>query len=141
VPHVSLVTLGTEDLDRAARFYEGWGWRRSPASQDEIVFLEGGAVVLALFSTEALAHEAGLPNSELPPYRGIALAMNLPSREEVDQAVAAAAALGASVVAAPSAADWGGYSGYLTDPDGHLWEVAHNPFFPLDDDGRIHPTG
>jgi uncharacterized protein len=138
VQHVSLVTLGVRDVASAAAFYEALGWRRSARSQEEIAFLDGGAVVLALFGHDELAADAGLDADELPAFRGLTLATNLPSEHAVDELVARAVELGATVVKAPATTDWGGYSGYLADLDGHLWEVAHNPFFPLDGEGRVH---
>jgi uncharacterized protein len=137
MPHISLVTLGVADVERASRYYEALGWRRSAASVDgTVAFLEGGTVALGLYGRRALAGEAGVD----PPSRStgaVALAMNVAGPAEVDEAMARAAAAGGTVTAPPVATDWGGYSGYVTDPDGHLWEVAHNPGFPLTDDGRV----
>jgi uncharacterized protein len=135
--HVSLVTLGVDDLDRATRFYAGLGWEPSAASvEDTIVFLRGGAVVLALFGREDLATEAGLAASA-PAGATMALAMNVASDDEVEATVEAAVRAGGWIARPGRRADWGGYSAYVTDPDGHLWEIAHNPMFPLDEDGRI----
>lgn len=141
MPHVSLVTLGVGDLERSTSFYAALGWRRSRASVDgQVTFLVGdGPIVLSLFATEALAAETGVPAGDTG--RSIALAVNLPSEREVDRFVAAAREAGAVVTAPPTRADWGGYSGYLTDPDGHLWEVAHNPGFPLAEDGTVTLPG
>jgi uncharacterized protein len=137
VPHVSLITLGVDDLERATRFYEAWGWRRSSASvEGTVTFLRGGAVVLALFGRDALAVEAGVPAAVAGP-GSVALAMNLGDEAAVDAALEAAVAAGGTVTRPAERADWGGYSGYVTDLDGHLWEVAHNPGFPLLDDGRV----
>jgi uncharacterized protein len=135
--HVSLITLGVEDLDRAARFYVGLGWEPSSASvEDTIVFLRGGAVVLALFGRHDLATEAGLPPAA-PSGASMALAMNVATEDEVEETVDAAVRAGGWIARPGRRADWGGYSAYVTDPDGHLWEIAHNPMFPLDADGRI----
>ncbi len=135
--HVSLVTLGVEDLDHAARFYVGLGWEPSSASvEDTIVFLRGGAIVLALFPRGDLAEEAGLPPSA-PSGASMALAMNVATEVEVEETVNAAVRAGGWIARPGRRADWGGYSAYVTDPDGHLWEIAHNPMFPLDEDGRI----
>lgn len=141
MPHVSLITLGVSDLERSTRFYEALGWRRSPASVDgEVAFLAGGTVALGLFGRDELAADAGV---ELAPVgaAAVALAMNLPSVEAVDGTFATAEAAGAAITKAPERAEWGGYSGYFSDPDGHLWEVAHNPGFPLDEDGRVALPG
>jgi uncharacterized protein len=137
VAHVSLITLGVTDLARASRFYEALGWRRSDASvAGTIAFLRGGAVVLALFGREALAEEAGvdLHAAGLGP---VALAMNVGAEATVDATLVAAEAAGGRITSAAERAEWGGYSGYFADPDGHLWEVAHNPTFRLLDDGRV----
>ena len=135
--HVSLITLAVDDVERAGRFYEQLGWRRSSASVGgEIAFLAGGNTALALYGREALAAEAGVAvRSGDDP--GVALAMNLGSRSEVDGFLAAAKAAGARITRPARAMDWGGYSGYFADPDGHLWEVAHNPGFPLQEDGQV----
>ncbi|MTV24132.1 VOC family protein [Nitriliruptoraceae bacterium ZYF776] len=140
--HVSLVTIGVRDLDRATAYYEALGWRRSSASVDgAVAFLSGhGSVALSLFGRDALAAEAGVPPAS-GAGRSLALAVNLPSEAAVDAYVAAAVAAGGRVTSPPTRAEWGGYSGYLTDPDGHLWEVAHNPGFPLADDGTVTLPG
>ena len=140
--HVSLITLGVDDLDRATAFYEAWGWRRSSASVDGVVsFLDGGTVALGLFGRQDLATDAGVVAGAPGEHGNVALAMNLPSRDEVDEVLRSAAAAGGQVTKQATATDWGGYSGYVRDPDGHLWEVAHNPGFPLRDDGSVElPT-
>lgn len=136
--HVSLITLGVEDLDRATVFYEAWGWRRSTASVDGVVtFLDGGTVVLGLFGREDLAVDANVAADAPGQHGNLALAMNLPSRKAVDDALDTAVSAGGAVTRPAEVADWGGYSGYLRDPDGHLWEVAHNPGFALREDGRV----
>lgn len=135
--HVSLITLGVDDLDRATRFYVGLGWEPSSSSvEDVIVFLRGGAVVLALFGRDDLAAEADLAPAA-PSGAAMALAMNVPSEDEVEETVAAAVRAGGWIARPGRRADWGGYSAYVADPDGHLWEIAHNPMFPLHADGRI----
>jgi predicted lactoylglutathione lyase len=138
VAHVSLITLGVTDLDRATAFYTALGWRRSSASVDGVVaFLQGdGAVTLGLFGRDALAIEAGVA-AAAGEGRSVALAVNLPTTDDVDRFVATVVASGGRVTAEPSRAEWGGYSAYVTDPDGHLWEVAYNPGFPLADDGSV----
>ena len=140
--HVSLVTLGVDDLDAATAFYEALGWTRSPASvEGTVAFLTGGAVVLGLFGREALADEAGVEFGGARTTGAMALAINLPSPEAVDDVLATAADAGARITRPAVAADWGGYSGYLTDLDGHLWEIAHNPGFPLAADGTVTLPG
>lgn len=136
-PRLSLVTLGVRDLAAARRFYEqGLGWPVSPASQGDIVFLAAGGVVLALHPRAALAADAGV-EAQGAGFSGVTLAHNVASREAVDAALATARAAGGRIVKPAQAASWGGYSGTFADPDGHLWEVAYNPFFPLDEKGAI----
>jgi catechol 2,3-dioxygenase-like lactoylglutathione lyase family enzyme len=136
--HVSLITLGVSDLDRATRFYEQLGWKRSSASvEGTVAFLRGGSVVIGLFGRDDLAEEAGV---DLPPpgaSAAVALAANLESEQAVDAAMTAAAAAGGRITKPATRQDWGGYSGYVADPDGHLWEVAHNPGFRLLPDGQV----
>ncbi|WP_354642739.1 VOC family protein [Kitasatospora camelliae] len=134
---ISIVTLGVADLARSSAFYEALGWSRSAASNESIVWYRTADSALGLFPHEELAADAGVPGGGEPAFRGVTLAINLESRARVDEAMAAAQKAGATVVKAPVATDWGGYSGYYEDPDGHLWELAHNPFFPLTEDGRL----
>ncbi len=134
---ISLVTLGVADVARATSFYERLGWRRSSASQAAITFFHTGGPVLALFGGDALAADAGVPAGPAPAFRGVALAVNVTGPDEVDSVLSEAVAAGGTLVKAGVATDWGGYSGYFADPDGHLWEVAHNPGFPLDENGAI----
>lgn len=133
---LSLVTLGVSDVDRARRFYEAMGLSASRASQADVAFFQLGNVVLALFSRAALAADAGVANSE-PGFSGVALAWNVAGEKDVDDALAQAAACGGRIAKPGQKVFWGGYSGYFVDPDGHLWEVAYNPFFPLDAEGRV----
>jgi uncharacterized protein len=135
--HVSLITLGVEDLTRATRFYEALGWHRSDASvEGTIAFLRGGAMVLALFGRHELVEEAGT-DLHAAGSGPVALAMNVGAEATVDATLATAEAAGGSITRPAVRAEWGGYSGYFSDPDGHLWEVAHNPTFRLLDDGRV----
>lgn len=135
--HVSLVTLGVDDLDAATAFYTALGWRRSSASvAGEVAFMVGGAVVLGLYGRHDLARDAGLEPAG-GGHGDVALAMNVDSPRAVDDAIGAAVAAGGRVTRAAETAEWGGYSGYVSDLDGHLWEIAHNPGFPLQPDGRI----
>jgi predicted lactoylglutathione lyase len=138
MPHVSLITLGVADLCRATSFYERLGWQRSSASvEGTVAFLRGGAVVLGLFGREDLAREAGLEPASDAGDASIALAMNVESEAAVDAALKTASDAGGRITKPAERADWGGYSGYVVDPDGHLWEIAHNPGFPLLSDGRV----
>lgn len=136
--HISLVTLGVDDLVRATTFYEALGWRRSSASVDgTVAFLTGGTVALALWGRDDLAEDARIEVAGRHTHGDIALAINLDSEASADALLASAAAAGARITKPAQRADWGGYSGYFQDPDGHLWEVAHNPSFARHPDGRI----
>jgi predicted lactoylglutathione lyase len=135
-PRIHIVTLGVSDLTRSRQFYEAWGWKASSASNENIVFLKGSVGVLALYSREALAEDALV--EDLPTgFAAITLARNADSKMEVDAWFAAAIAAGGRELKAPQEAFWGGYSGYLADPDGHLWEFAFNPYFLFDDHGNL----
>ncbi len=133
-PIVALVTLGVDDVPRAASFYRRLGWPvAGEESPDFCVFRTRGAL-LALFGRQELAADAGRADSG-DDFGGVSLAINLDSPAAVDAALAAAHEAGATVTKPAEATEWGGYSGYFADPDGHAWEVAHNPFWPLGDDG------
>ena len=132
-----LITLGVRDLNTALKFYEdGLGWKKSEASQGDVAFFSMGGVVLSLYPRDKLAEDAAIP-AHGTGFEGITLAYNTRSREEVDEVLRQAAQLGAEIVKPAQEVFWGGYSGYFTDPDGHLWEVAWNPFFPFDEAGRL----
>ena len=133
---ISMVTLGVDDLTRARVFYEALGWAVAPQSQESVVFLQGRNIVLGLYGRQALAEDAGVENTA-PGFSGIALAINVSSETEADRLFATAVKNGASALKQPQKAFWGGYSGYFADPDGHMWEVAHNPFFAMDADGNL----
>jgi len=138
MPHVSLITLGVDDLDLITRFYEELGWRRSSASVPDVVsFLQGSNVALGLFGRASLAEDAQLSEAEVSGNGAVALAMNVPDEAQVDAALQAARDAGGRITKPAERAEWGGYSGYFSDPEGHLWEVAHNPYFLLGDDGVI----
>jgi predicted lactoylglutathione lyase len=135
-PRIHIVTLGVSDLTRSRKFYEAWGWKASSASNENIVFLKGGSNVLALYSRDALAEDA-LAEDVPTGFAAITLARNADSRQEVDAWFATAMAAGARELKSPQEAFWGGYSGYLADPDGHIWEFAFNPYFMFDDHGNL----
>jgi catechol 2,3-dioxygenase-like lactoylglutathione lyase family enzyme len=136
-PRVTLITLGVVDLERSLAFYrDGLGWPLSSASvEGDVAFIQLNGMALALWSRELLAGDARLPVDE--GWGGITLAQNYGSREAVDAAAAAAARAGGTILKAPEPTDWGGYSGYIADPDGHPWELAHNPAWELDEEGRL----
>lgn len=136
-PRLSLVTLGVHDLARARAFYEtGLGWPASAASQGDVVFFQLGGVALALFPRAALAADATVA-PEGGGFSGVTLAHNVADKAEVDAVLRAAVGAGARLVKPAREAEWGGFSGYFADPDGHLWEVCWNPFFPFDARGAL----
>ncbi|KQO95427.1 VOC family protein [Leifsonia sp. Leaf264] len=134
----SLVTLGVADVIEATAFYRSLGWETAASTvEGDTTFFATPGGVLALWSTAELAKDAGttMMHANAPAFRAVALAINVGSREEVDEAVGEWMALGGSVSKVPTETEWGGYSGYVADPDGNLWEIAYNPFWPLDERG------
>lgn len=132
---LSMVTLGVADVSRARSFYESLGWTASSRSQDEITFFQVGALVVGLWDRAALAADSGADDAG--GWGGMTLAHNVRSPAEVDAVLAEAEAAGASIARPGAATFWGGYSGVFVDLDGHPWEVAYNPFWPLDDAGGV----
>jgi predicted lactoylglutathione lyase len=133
--HLTCITLGVRDVADATRFYKALGFK--PASVlKEVAFLQLQGSVLSLFGKRALAEDAGLPSTWGKP-GGLSLAVNLKSKKAVDAFYAKALKAGAKAQKKPHDAFWGGYSGYFKDPDGHLWELAWNPFWKLDARGRV----
>lgn len=138
---LSIVTLGVADLDRARAFYrDALGWSPAPQSGADILFFQAGGVVLALYPRPLLAEDARLPEGP-GGFGGITLAQNVREREDVDRVLAEVAAAGARILKPAEDAFWGGRSGYFADPDGHPWEVAWNPGFPLDGEGLVRLQG
>lgn len=133
---LSIVTLGVSDLARSIAFYEALGWQRSSASMEGIAWFGLVGSALGLFPRDELAADAAVPDTT-PGFGGITLAINLESERQVDAAFRTAVAAGATVTKAAEHTDWGGYSGYIADPDGHPWELAFNPGFPLAADGAL----
>jgi predicted lactoylglutathione lyase len=130
-PRLSIVTLGVANVPKARAFYEALGWQASSASREAITFFQLSGVVLALFDRNALADDCHVgPAGD--GFRAVTLAHNVGSEAEVDAAMAHAVSCGARVVKEATKVFWGGYSGYFSDLDGHLWEVAYNPFLPID---------
>ena len=134
---ISIVTLGVDNLARSKAFYEALGWEVAGTVGDEICWFKTADSYLGLFDRESLARDAGLRSEPTAEFGGITLAINVESKAAVDAAFEAATGAGARILKPAEATDWGGYSGYFADPDGHPWEVAHNPSFPIDEDGRI----
>ncbi len=139
---LSVITLGVADLPRSRAFYEqGLGWAVGSA-EEQVVFFQLNGIILALYPREALAVDAGLPAegsgfAGIAGIAGITLAHNVRRHEEVDEVLVTAESAGGRVVKPAQVTFWGGYSGYFADPDGHLWEVAHNPFWTLDSAGDV----
>jgi catechol 2,3-dioxygenase-like lactoylglutathione lyase family enzyme len=132
---VSLITLGVRDLQRARAFYEALGWQRGNAS-DEVVFFQMGGMVLALWSRDELAADSGVEEDH-GGWGGVTLAYNARSPADVDLVLAEARSAGAQIARAGAETFWGGYSGIFRDPDGHPWEVAHNPAWTIAADGSV----
>ena len=132
---VSLITLGVSDLERARAFYEGLGWITGAEPGDDVVFFQAGEMVLALWDRARLAEDSCVEDS--PGWGGTTLALNLGSPAEVDAAIEDARAAGAEIGREPAETFWGGYSGVFFDPDGHPWEIAHNPHWTITEDGGI----
>ena len=133
---LTLVTLGVRDLVRSAEFFSRLGWTRSCKALDGVRFYQCGSIALALYPRAALAADIGVPD-EGHGFSGITLAHNGRSKEHVDAIMKEAEAAGAMIIKPAQDVFWGGYSGYFRDLDGHLWEVAWNPDFPLDDTGAV----
>ena len=132
---LSLVTLGVADLGRARAFYAALGWKTGAEPADDVVFFQSGGMIVALWGRSQLAEDSGVTDSG--GWGGVTLAHNVRSPEEVDAVIAEAEAAGATIARRGAATFWGGYSGVFVDPDGHPWEVAHNPHWNLADDGSV----
>ncbi len=132
---VSLITLGVADLDRARAFYEALGWRTNSDPEQKIFFFQAGGMIVGLWDRAALAQDSVA--EDRGGWGGITLAHNVRSPVEVDAVLAEAEAAGAELKRPGAPTDWGGYSGVFADPDGHTWEIAHNPGWQLADDGAI----
>jgi catechol 2,3-dioxygenase-like lactoylglutathione lyase family enzyme len=135
---LSFVTLGVADLERSSAFYQRLGWTPARAGQGlGIVFFQLGGIVLGLFPRHELAKDAGVADTPAGGFSGMTLAHNTRSREEADAVMAQALAAGAVLTKPLQTVFWGGYTGYFADPDGHLWEVCHNPQAQLAEDGSL----
>ncbi|CAN5877258.1 VOC family protein [soil metagenome] len=132
---LSLVTLGVADVARARAFYEQLGWRGQEV--EGTVFFQAGGLALVLWGRDLLAADSGVADPGDDGFGGVALAQNVRSEDEVDEVLVAAEAAGATVTRPAAPTFYGGYAGCFTDPDGHVWEIAHNPGFPMADDGSI----
>ena len=133
---LSVVTLGVSDLPRARTFYEALGWKTGAAPDDDVVFFQAGGMIVALWDRALLAEDSAVDDGG--GWGGVTLAHNTRSRQEVDAVVDQARAAGATIGREPAETFWGGYSGIFIDPDGHPWEVAHNPGWLIDELGSVH---
>jgi catechol 2,3-dioxygenase-like lactoylglutathione lyase family enzyme len=136
---LSVVTLGVADLGRARAFYEALGWVTGAAPDDDVVFFQAGGLVVALWDRARLAEDSAVADS--PGWGGVTLAHNVRSPGEVDAVIEQARDAGAEIGREPTKTFWGGYSGVFSDPDGHPWEVAHNPHWAIAEDGSITLPG
>ena len=130
---LSLITLGVRDLARARAFYEALGWHTNAGPDDDIVFFQAGGMIVALWARDRLAEDSGVEDGG--GWGGVTLAYTTRSPDEVDAVIEEARAAGAAIPREPGATFWGGYSGMFVDPDGHPWEVAHNPHWTIEPDG------
>lgn len=134
---VSVVTLGVEDLRRARTFYEALGWSSVSAPEDDVVFFQAGGIVVALWDRARNAEDSAMIDGG--GWGGVTLALNVRSSAEVDAVIEEARRAGARIGREPGQTFWGGYSGLFVDPEGHPWEVAHNPFWTVTEDGSVEP--
>ncbi len=134
---ISIVTLGVSNLAASVAFYEALGWRQAAASNEQIAWFKTSDSVLGLFPVEELAEDASVAPPAHRQFRGVTLAINVESEAAVDACMADAKAAGAAITRPAERVEWGGYRGYFADPDGHAWEVAFNPFFPIQESGQI----
>jgi hypothetical protein len=132
---VSLITLGVSDLARSRRFYEGLGWTTGAEPDDDVAFFQAGGAIVALWDRARLAEDSMVDDAG--GWGGVTLAHNVRSPAEVDAVLDEAAAAGAIIARRGAETFWGGYSGVFVDPDGHPWEVAHNPHWTIADDGSV----
>ena len=132
---LSLVTLGVRDLGRAREFYQALGWRSGAAPEDDVVFFQAGGMIVALWDRARLAEDSAV--ADRGGWGGVTLAYNARSPEEVDAVVAEARAAGGTIGREPGPTFWGGYSAVFIDPEGHPWEVAHNPGWTIDERGNV----
>jgi uncharacterized protein len=132
---LSLVTLGVSDLARARAFYEALGWKTGAAPADDVVFFQAGGMIVALWGRDQLAEDSAV--SDPGGWGGVTLAYNTRSTQEVEAVIEEARTAGAEIGREPAPTFWGGYSAVFLDPDGHPWEVAHNPHWTIEDDGSV----
>ncbi len=132
---LSLVTLGVTDLELSRRFYRTMGWEESGQSTEDVAFFQAGGIVVGLWDRESLAEDSTVADSG--GWGGVTLAYNTRTRDEVDEVIEEARSAGATIGREPADTFWGGYSGVFIDPDGHPWEIAHNPYWQMGEDGSV----
>lgn len=136
-PRISMVTLGVKDVEKALSFYrDGLGWK-AESPDPSVAFFQLNNVIFSLFRREALARDAGVSDTGEGSFRGAAFSYNVGTEQAVDETLRAAEQAGAKIIKPGQKVFWGGYSGYFADLDGHLWEVAHNPFWKIDAEGNV----
>lgn len=135
---INIITLGVKDIQISKKFYENIGLVASSVSNEHMVAFQTAGIVLSLYPSNLLAEDAHITDSETAGFRGAALAWNVSDKNEVQSALSLVEKFGAKIIKPAQDVFWGGYSGYFADPDGHLWEVAWNPFWPLNKDGLLH---
>ena len=134
---LTLLTICVSDLAKSTAFYEALGFRRRARKAEGVAFFDAGGVILSLWTAADMGKDAGITIEATKGFRDVSLAWNVASPAAVDHETARAVAAGARLLRKPEKVFWGGYTSYFADPDGHVWEIAHNPDFPLSDDGRL----
>jgi uncharacterized protein len=137
-PRINIITLGVNDIKRSKKFYEDLGFKASSVSNEHIIVFQTAGSILCLYPTKLLAEDATV-EAKGEGFRGVTLAYNVLSKEEVASILNYAEKFGAKIIKPAQDVFWGGHSGYFADPDGHLWEVAWNPLWPLNENGLIQP--
>ena len=136
---LTIVGLGVENLESSTSFYEiHFGWNKTESSNENITFFQLNGILLSLYPREKLAEDATV-DPQGSGFKGVTLAYNTRSEAEVDEIIDHLSEAGVTIIKKPQKVFWGGYSSYISDPDGHLWEIAYNPFLPMDDEGNVSP--
>jgi uncharacterized glyoxalase superfamily protein PhnB len=134
---ITIISLGVENLETSTKFYlDCFGWQKTAQSNDDITFIKLNGSLLSLYNREKLAEDA-IVDPKGSGFKGVTLAYNCRSEAEVDETIEMLRKKDVKIVKEPQKVFWGGYSGYIADPDGHLWEIAYNPFLPMDKDGNV----
>lgn len=134
---LTMVTLGVANVARSRAFYEGLGFKSSSFKADDVAFFQMAGTVLSIYDRKSLANDIGATEKHAGGFNGVTLAWNARTEQEVDAAISEAVKAGAALIKEAEQTSWGGYAGYIADPDGHLWEIAFNPYWPLDEKGAL----